>query len=316
MLDKDELKRLRDSPIEGVAARLGLQVVRHRCLCPFHNDQRHPNLSFHTGRNTFRCWSCQAKGDPLDLVQKVLGLGFVDAARWLADQSNVILTTWKPTPDPPPRPFDAQRYQRYFEHPWLSPEARRFLYDERRIDPDVVRRCRLTSWRDREGVSWLQIPYYGREGELIGVQNRNLGLATAEKPRFRFVVGCRPTMYNQQVLRDVAPGSDVWIAEGCSDCWALMSAPGHGQAIAIPSATLLTAPDKQLLASLAQERAITFHMAPDQDEPGRKLFEEIRAVLPGLVRHELPEGCKDVGEWWKERANRPTPVPSLMEGSR
>ena len=196
------------------------------------------------------------------------------------------------------RTFEAKRYLPYFERPRLLPEARRFLFDERRIHPDVVRRCRLTSWRDREGDPWLQIPYFGREGELIGVQNRNLGLATIEKPRFRFVSGCRPTMYNQQVLGDVAPGSDVWIAEGCSDCWALMSVPGR-VAIAIPSATLLTPPDKQLLASLAQEKAIRFHMAPDADEPGRRLFEELKGVVPGLIYERLPEGVKDFGEYWK-----------------
>ena len=37
-MDKFELQKLRDLPIEGVAERLGLHVVRHKCLCPFHDD--------------------------------------------------------------------------------------------------------------------------------------------------------------------------------------------------------------------------------------------------------------------------------------
>ena len=70
--------------------------------------------------------------------------------------------------------FDASRYERFFERPWLNDEAKKFLFDERRLDPRVVRWCRLTSWRDRQGVPWLQTPYYDREGRLVGVQNRNL----------------------------------------------------------------------------------------------------------------------------------------------
>ena len=38
MMEKYELQKLRDLPIEGVAERLGLRVVRHKALCPFHDD--------------------------------------------------------------------------------------------------------------------------------------------------------------------------------------------------------------------------------------------------------------------------------------
>ena len=37
-MNKFELQKLRDLPIEGVAERLGLQVVQHKTLCPFHDD--------------------------------------------------------------------------------------------------------------------------------------------------------------------------------------------------------------------------------------------------------------------------------------
>ena len=44
-MDRFELQKLRDLPIEGVAERLGLRVMRHKCLCPFHDDH-HASLSF------------------------------------------------------------------------------------------------------------------------------------------------------------------------------------------------------------------------------------------------------------------------------
>ena len=136
-MDKFELQKLRDLPIEGVAERLGLRVVRHKALCPFHDDHT-PSLTFK--KNKFRCWSCGASGDSISLVMKALGKDFREACRWLADEHNIILDEWKCTPEPTPLcTFDATRYERFFERPWLSPEARRFLFEERRLDPRVVR---------------------------------------------------------------------------------------------------------------------------------------------------------------------------------
>lgn len=37
-------------------------------------------------------------------------------------------------------------------------------------------------------------------------------------------------------------------------------------------------------------------MFPDCDAPGESLFMQLRDVLPGLVHHQLPVGCKDFGE--------------------
>ena len=173
-MDRLELQKLRDLPIEGVAERLGLQVKMHKALCPFHDDH-HASMSFK--KNKWKCWSCGESGDTIGLVEKVLRKDFLDACRWLADEHNVILSDKNYTAEPTPMcNFEASRYERFFERPWLSDEARRFLFDERRLDPRVVRWCRLTSWRDREGTPWLQIPYYSREGRLVGVQNRNLSL--------------------------------------------------------------------------------------------------------------------------------------------
>jgi len=190
--------------------------------------------------------------------------------------------------------FDASRYECFFEHPWLNDEARHFLFDERRLDERVVAWCRLTSWRDKQGVPWLQIPYYDREGKLIGIQNRNL--IKGALPRFRFPQGAECRIYNLPVLNLLKPGDRLFITEGCSDCWAMLSA-GH-KAIAIPSATLLNRKDSELLRELTSELKITIGMYPDNDTPGERLFLQLREVLPQLVHYQLPPGSKDFSDYY------------------
>ena len=333
MLEKSTLLQFRHLPIETVAERLGLRVARHKSLCPFHDDH-HASMSFSTSRNTFRCFVCGASGGTIDLVMRHLGKSFPEACRWLADANNVILEEYKPqTPadDKPAKPFDASRYGRLFEHPWLSDKARRFLFEERRLNPRVVAWCRLSSWTDRYGTNWLQIPYFDQDGRLIGIQNRNLDYRKAEKevfhekdkaekevlhekdksdkevfhekdkadkevPRFRFPYGSRCSIYNLPVTKMLRPGEPLYITEGASDCWAMLSA-GH-KAIAIPSATLLGNADKRLLKDLAERLGTTFHMFPDRDAPGERLFLQLKEVLPQLEHHQLPMGCKDFAEYY------------------
>ena len=294
-MEKYELQKLRDLPIEGVAERLGLRVRMHKALCPFHDDH-HASLSFSVRRNTFRCFVCGASGGPIDLVMKYLNKTFLEATKWLADENNIILTEYQPTPsDTSYQPtFDACRYARFFEHPWLNDEARHFLYDERRLDPRVVSWCRLTSWKDKRQVPWLQIPYYDREGRLVGVQNRNL--VKGATPRFRFPQGAECGIYNLPVLNLLRPSEALYITEGCSDCWAMLSA-GH-KAIAIPSATLLKRKDAELLSTLHFQLSTKFMMYPDRDEPGERLFLQLQQLLPSLEHLQLPPDCKDFSDYY------------------
>ena len=379
-MQKYEIQKLRDLPIERVAEQMGIKVERHKALCPFHDDH-HASLSFNTRKNSCRCYVCMGNSvGTIDLVMKYLGKDFLSACRWLAEEHQVYLEDDRKREGSASSPsseassangsssgkstsFDASRYARFFEHPWLNEAARRFLFEERKIDWRVVNWCRLTSWTDRDGVNWLQIPYFSTEGKLIGIQNRNLyyrktstqakGLA-AEKsptdftddtdspslqsegslqtegshqtegslqtesslrtegshqtegslrtepmaPRFRFPYGARCSIYNLPVVGRLKPGERLFITEGCSDCWAMLSA-GH-KAIAIPSATLLKPEDKQLLADIERQYQVEFHMFPDQDAPGESLFLQLREILPHLVHHQLPPGCKDFSEYYLE----------------
>ena len=314
-MDRFDIQKLRALPIEGVAQRLGLQVSRHKSLCPFHSDS-HPSLSFSIGRNTYKCFVCDSHGGVIDLAMHVLGKSFIETCQWLANEHNVILTEWKPADKPAePKPFDAARYSRYFERPFLNEPARAFLFGERKLNEKVISWCRLTSFTDRHGIPWLQIPYFDIDGKLIGVQNRNLCYGkppisnqssvisnqSSPLPRFRFPRGSKCRIYNLPVLKLLREGEPLYITEGASDCWAMLSS-GH-KAIAIPSATLLKREDFELISlPLRESWRGSLHMYPDQDEPGEKLYNQLVSLANQMgmciVRHPLPAGCKDYSDYY------------------
>ncbi len=39
-------------------------------------------------------------------------------------------------------------------------------------------------------------------------------------------------------------------------------------------------------------------MFPDRDAPGESLFLQLKEILPQLVHHQLPPGCKDFSEYY------------------
>ncbi len=115
-------------------------------------------------------------------------------------------------------------------------------------------------------------------------------------PRFKFPAGSECGIYNLPILNLLKPGEPLYITEGCSDCWALLSA---GQkAIAIPSATLLKKKDAEQLLRLSLTLRLNLHMYPDRDTPGERLFLQLREILPGLEHHQLPPDCKDYSDYY------------------
>lgn len=325
-MDKFDIQKLRELPIESVAERLGLRVSKHKALCPFHEDS-HPSLTFHRASNTYKCFVCGEHGGTITLAMRVLNVPFVEACKWLANEHNVILTERQPAKKVPKvHPPDVEYLSRFFRQPILNAEAQRFLFEERKIDPRVVHWLDITSisqptpcWRYGKpyyDAPSLLFPYRDVDGILLNVQSRYLGnlnpSETAEGvkpsetakqiPRFRFPSGSQCHIFGLQILKLLKPGEPLYISEGITDCMALMSA-GH-KTIAIPSATLLKEEDLKPIAAwnLKHGPQLELRIFPDQDQAGEQLYRQLAYLAPKigclLIRETLPEGFKDFGAYW------------------
>lgn len=216
-----------------------------------------------------------------------------------------------------PSSVDVEFYQQMFRQMHLSESGRRFLFEERLLSPEALKACQIVSTEQSvcmarvgrgvfDGPS-LIFPYFDQEGRLVSVQSRYLGKKRPESsfdmnkvsldeakpkeiPRFKFAPGSHRMIYGLDRLKDYPPGEPLLITEGPSDCWTALTLGIH--AIAIPSATLF---DRRFQGLLAGRN---LHVFPDQDEAGLSLYFELKKALPSLVYHQLPEGCKDLSEYY------------------
>ena len=216
-----------------------------------------------------------------------------------------------------PSSVDVEFYQQMFRQMHLSESGRRFLFEERLLSSEALKVCQIVSTEQSvcmarvgrgvfDGPS-LIFPYFDQEGRLVSVQSRYLGKPKSESssdmdkvsfdevkpkeiPRFKFAPGSHRMIYGLDRLKDYPPDEPLLITEGPSDCWTALTLGIH--AIAIPSATLF---DRRFQGLLAGRN---LHIFPDQDEAGLSLYFELKKALPSLVYHQLPEGCKDLREYY------------------
>ena len=303
-MNKIDLDEIRATPIEEVAENLGIGIVRHMALCPFHND-KHPSLHFDLKKNRYKCFACGASGNVIDLVMRYNNMEFKEAINWIGNKEvNTAKDNAYEKKESREEAVDIEYLEVLMKNVCINEDAARFLFDERRIDSRVVEWCGLSSvssdtpcWRWGKAfydAPSLLIPYRDVDGKLLTVQGRYLG--KEKKPRFKFPQGSQAGMYNKPVIATLKKGDELWITEGPSDCWAMMSA--GRKAVAIPSATSLTAGDLRLLGDGLQ-KGVSLHMAPDNDRPGMELFKTVKRHFPDLQGHVLPDGVKDFGEMWK-----------------
>lgn len=339
MIPDKTIDELNELSIVDVAYRLGIYPKRKRALCFMHTDT-HPSLHFNTDKNKWKCYVCDKGGGVINLVMEKLDIGFIDACKWLADQFNVtipeddgfrkkIIKKAIKVPTHQNKEIqtvsDSELYEWVIQKAGLSDIAKCFLFEERKYSKEVVKslgigsvtypKMLVNSLVDRFGeerciksglvkrgkyglylcffTPCLLFPYKDMNGRVISLQSRYLG-KKEKANRYQFIQNAQIGFYNIEILKEMEVGEKLYLAEGVTDCVGLLSS--GRKAIAIPSATLLK---EDLLSLLA---GINLYMYPDQDEAGKRLFNELQEKLGKrgtmVVRVSLPKGCKDFSDYY------------------
>lgn len=213
------------------------------------------------------------------------------------------------------------------ENVGLTKKAKDFLYEERKYKHEVIEKLRIGSVDNGQEllavliaqfglercmdsgvivkrqyglepfciVPCLIIPYYDINGRIVNLQSRRL--TKERKYRFNFIPGLAVTLYNLPVLKDMKMDEPLYISEGITDCFGMLSA--GKKAIGIPSTSLFKDSDLKYLMNRL------LFMYPDQDDAGAVLYEKMKEALNnvGCSIHKLslPKGYDDYSEYYADK---------------
>lgn len=209
----------------------------------------------------------------------------------------------------------------------LSKKAEEFLFEERKYKHEIIEELRIGSVDNGQEfvaaltaqfglercmdsgvivkrqyglepfciVPCLIIPYYDINGRIMNLQSRRL--TKERKFRFNFIPGLTVTLYNLPILKDMKMDEPLYISEGITDCFGMLSA--GKKAIGIPSTSLFKDSDLKYLMNRL------LFMYPDQDEAGAGLYDKMKEALKNvgcsLHKLSLPKGYGDYSEYYVDK---------------
>ena len=159
--------------------------------CPFHDDQHDGNfivrpstLSYdRPGRNSYKCFVCDAKGGPVQFLMNAEHMTFPDAIRYLGkkyciDVDNVPLNWTPPPPKPVPPPPPPLEIPRSYVRRTIEIETERtviFTYWLRGLPWDDEQLARL------QQTLWMYCVGGWKDGRVVFWQIDHLGIPRAAK---------------------------------------------------------------------------------------------------------------------------------------
>lgn len=326
-VSKDGIERIRSAnPLVGVVTDRGIKLQRKGknrvATCPFHANGKEGTPSFFvSAEGLFHCFGCGEAGDVFKFVMKADGVAFPQALELLAQRAGLDLAAdAPPAPRPEPEPVSlplvpdevVEHYHRTFAE---RKDAQVYLV-KRGFDLDLARVHRIgyadgsllklvpKSGALREQLVTLGIiTASGREllGGCIVIPIRtadqqqwaNLYGRGLRTDRHCYLPGPFRGVFNGQVART---SEEVILTESILDALSFHQA-GIATAIPIYGTNGFT-PDH--LDVLKRERVQRVVLALDNDEPGQRATEVLRATLTAAgiaVRSvSFPDGIKDANE--------------------
>jgi DNA primase len=176
--DDIELIRQRADIVGLVSERIALKRSGKSWigLCPFHDD-KHPSFSVNPQTGTYRCWSCQERGDVFSWVMKTMNVDFHDALVYLAKLTGVELRRRGTVPQGQRERWAAamESARDFFQSQLQKSSAALTYLENRHLPPEIIR-------------EW-EIGYAPDVGEALIAHLRKAGHSLAECAKLSLIEG-------------------------------------------------------------------------------------------------------------------------------
>lgn len=328
-----DVDRARATDIIALARSKGLNIQkssngRFSACCPFHSE-RTPSFYLHTSgphSNRFHCYGCGANGDSIALLMQLDNIGFIDAVKQLAGNTE----GYKPAAYLPPLPAEPKRetigefrglYADFLK--WcketpgqLKREALEYL-NGRGISNEAIKAGRLFVVPDYDkareylrGVGMVKskaagllnekgnfvlyqspilFPCYSPQGEPFNIIGRRIGNPSDNYPKYRNLSGVPRYPYGAFSL---SRKGKIYLVEGPIDALSGIALTGS------PFLALSGLNPPECLYDLVRGRESVLLL--DNDKAGNDAFTKVanRFVSKGIriTRGTMKGNHKDLGE--------------------
>lgn len=297
-------------PLADLLTERGYEVQPHgpgrqKVLCIFHSESS-PSMVLHDTENTFHCYGCKKHGDAFDVVMKLDGLTFPDAARTLAARAGINLNgngdkpAKKPaaapaTPTAPAPPADlTEQWHRCI----LSREDRKWLEQERKLSAE------LCDWLAANGLigthqGLVALPVHDPEGRVVGFHKRIPPKAEGE--RASWIYEPRGTKAAALVIGAPKSADTVLVFESQWDAFAVLDKLPTFTGDTTPAVIVTRgAGNGKLVRGLVKRGAVLLAFKQN-DTPADKWLADVAATATAdgaTVRQVItPAPYKDANDW-------------------
>lgn len=193
LIPDDKVDEIREAT--DIVALVGEHVQLRRAgtnfvgLCPFHNE-RTPSFNVNPGKQIFKCFGCDEKGDAFSFLMKIENKTFMEAARELARRKSIELPERERSPEELRAESEREKHVKvnelaadFFRATLAGPggEAARAYLEKRGIDEATQQTFRLGYAPDAWDALALHLverkvpPAYALATGLIGTRERGGG---------------------------------------------------------------------------------------------------------------------------------------------
>lgn len=251
----------------------------YEACCPFHNEKS-PSFKIHKLKNSFKCFGCGLSGSSIDFVMRHLNNSFIQAVEEIAAIYN----------------FNLERESKEIQKPKprLEKISKEFIdnfENKRKISNNTLLRFGISEGFEYMPKAKKEVKVlcfnYTKYGELVNIKFRgaNKDMKLSKDAELVF--------YN---IDSVINEEECCICEGEIDCLSLHEA-GIFYSISTPNGanTNFRYIDNCYEFFVNKKRIV---IAVDNDEPGRKLKEELvnRFGKERCFIAEFPPDCKDAND--------------------
>ena len=239
-------------------------------LCPFHDDR---NNSFSVNLKT-GCWKCHAEdrgGNFTSFYAELNNMDTKEAYKEILKQYGVYKeeSEGKQPKDNTLKPYSVAQYAL-----------------EKRLPEDfLVNDCRLQTRKDKQGVTYLYIPYFSEEGKEVTYRKRYAG----KQFRWKYGAGKDICPYGVWKIEDVRRAGYAVLVEGESDSQSMWHM--GISTLGVPGASMM----RKEWADILQDLKIYIHVEPDKG--GETFLHKVVTALRegNFVGKVYTWSCKNLG---------------------